>query len=59
MSLIEIEVLRYKIMSLIIHSCVHTRWNEVFFLDSEETIHSAEINDSLYEPPICFSLGKK
>ena len=42
MSLIEIEVLRYKIMSLIIHSRVHTRWNEVFFLDSEETIHSAE-----------------
>ena len=29
------------------------------FLDSEETIHSAEINDTSYEPPSCFSLGKK
>ena len=29
------------------------------FLDSEETIHSADINDTSYEPPRCFSLGKK
>ena len=29
-----------------------------FFQDSEETIHSAEINDTSYEPPSCFSLGK-
>ena len=31
------------------------------FLDSEheETIHNAEINDTSYEPPSCFSLGKK
>ena len=33
------------------YSRVHNRWNEVFFLDSEETIHSAEINDTSYEPP--------
>ena len=28
------------------------------FLESEETIHNAEINDTSYEPPSCFSLGK-
>ena len=28
------------------------------FLGSEETIHSAEINDTSYEPPNCFSSGK-
>ena len=37
---------------------VHNRWNEVL-LDSEETIHSAEINDTSYESPSCFTLRKK
>ena len=29
------------------------------FLDSEETTHSAEINDTSCEPPSCLSLGEK
>ena len=38
--------------------CTIHRWNDVL-LDSEESIHSAVINDTSYESPKCFSLGKK
>ena len=31
------------------YSRVHISSNEVFFQDSEETIHNAEINDTSYE----------
>ena len=40
-------------------SRVHINTDKVFFQDSEETIHSAEINDSSYESQADFHLGKK
>ena len=44
---------------LFIYSCVHISWNEVFFLDSEQIIQGAKINDNSYESQADFHWEKR
>ena len=50
----SIGILEYKFQPIRRYSRVHVSSDEVFFQDFEETIHSAEINDTSHETQAIF-----